>query len=280
MTFEQIGYFLALAEEGSFVRAARRCAISQPSLSNAIRALEAALGAPLFERTVTGSELTAFGRGMLPILARIHDDRTRALEFAHSFDCSSNGKAVARSGLPRLQSWPERAGRLAKSGRRTGTLALAVLLACAAIAIGGSASAGENGVEAAIREMLPAPFRCSRTTEPALYCRHDTAADRTMVLELVSGSDGPSASLTHDYDDARRHEFFATMRGFFVRLGVSADAFDECISQSQWQPAHQSGIGHRVLCYRIELGDRVTHEVFVQAADEVPKLADAGEAAR
>jgi DNA-binding transcriptional LysR family regulator len=249
-------------------------------LSNAIRALEAALGAPLFERTVTGSELTAFGRGMLPILARIHDDRTRALEFAHSFDCSSNGKAVARSGLPRLQSWPERAGRLAKSGRRTGTLALAVLLACAAIAIGGSASAGENGVEAAIREMLPAPFRCSRTTEPALYCRHDTAADRTMVLELVSGSDGPSASLTHDYDDARRHEFFATMRGFFVRLGVSADAFDECISQSQWQPAHQSGIGHRVLCYRIELGDRVTHEVFVQAADEVPKLADAGEAAR
>ena len=54
MTFEQLGYFLALAEERSFVRAARRCGISQPSLTNAVKSLEAALGAPLFERTVKG----------------------------------------------------------------------------------------------------------------------------------------------------------------------------------------------------------------------------------
>jgi molybdate transport repressor ModE-like protein len=83
MTFEQIRYFLALAEEGSFVRAARRCGISQPSLSNAIRSLEAALGAPLFERAVAGSGLTALGRRMHPLLARLHRDRLRALQSAH-----------------------------------------------------------------------------------------------------------------------------------------------------------------------------------------------------
>jgi DNA-binding transcriptional LysR family regulator len=90
MTFEQIGYFLALAEQRSFVRAARRCGISQPSLTNAVKSLEAALGTPLFERTVTGSKLTAFGEQMHPHLARLHHDKLRILELAHTFSCASN----------------------------------------------------------------------------------------------------------------------------------------------------------------------------------------------
>jgi DNA-binding transcriptional LysR family regulator len=90
MTFEQIGYFLALAEERSFVRAARRCGISQPSLTNAVKSLEAALGAPLFERMVTGSKLTAFGKQMHPHLAQLHRDKLRVLELAHTFSCASN----------------------------------------------------------------------------------------------------------------------------------------------------------------------------------------------
>jgi DNA-binding transcriptional LysR family regulator len=88
MTFEQIGYFLALAEERSFVRAARRCGISQPS--NAVKSLEAELGAPLFERSVTGSKLTAFGIQMHPHLAQIHHDKFQVLELAHTFSCASN----------------------------------------------------------------------------------------------------------------------------------------------------------------------------------------------
>jgi DNA-binding transcriptional LysR family regulator len=90
MTFEQIGYFLALAEERSFVRAARRCGISQPSLTNAVKSLEAVLGAPLFERSVTGSKLTAFGIQMHPHLAQIHHDKFQVLELAHTFSCASN----------------------------------------------------------------------------------------------------------------------------------------------------------------------------------------------
>jgi DNA-binding transcriptional LysR family regulator len=97
MTFEQIGYFLALAEERSFVRAARRCGISQPSLTNAVKSLEAVLGAPLFERTVTGSKLTAFGIQMHPHLAQIHHDKFQVLELAHTFSCASNPRQNGRS---------------------------------------------------------------------------------------------------------------------------------------------------------------------------------------
>jgi LysR family transcriptional regulator, hydrogen peroxide-inducible genes activator len=41
---QQIHYFLALCEELNFTCAARRCGVSQPSLSNAISALERELG--------------------------------------------------------------------------------------------------------------------------------------------------------------------------------------------------------------------------------------------
>jgi hypothetical protein len=45
-----IRYFLALCEELNFTRAARRCGVSQPSLTNAIGALERQLGGTLFQR--------------------------------------------------------------------------------------------------------------------------------------------------------------------------------------------------------------------------------------
>jgi len=90
MTFEQLSYFLALAEEKSFVRAAHRCGISQPSLTNAIRALVNELGTPLFERMAKGSELTRFGREIRPLLTRLHHGKLQALEFGRTFNGRSN----------------------------------------------------------------------------------------------------------------------------------------------------------------------------------------------
>jgi LysR family hydrogen peroxide-inducible transcriptional activator len=48
----QVSYFLALCEEQSFTRAARRCGIAQPSLTRAIQSLESEFGGLLFERKV------------------------------------------------------------------------------------------------------------------------------------------------------------------------------------------------------------------------------------
>ena len=50
MQMHQVRYFLALLEERSFTRAARRSGVSQPSLTNAISALEQELGGVLFHR--------------------------------------------------------------------------------------------------------------------------------------------------------------------------------------------------------------------------------------
>ena len=50
LTLDQLRYLVALAEEGSFTRAAERVYLTQPALSVQIRKLEEALGTRLFDR--------------------------------------------------------------------------------------------------------------------------------------------------------------------------------------------------------------------------------------
>lgn len=62
ITFRQLRYFLALAEQGHFTRAAEVIHVSQPALSMQIRALEDQAGGKLVERTPAGIVLTPRGR--------------------------------------------------------------------------------------------------------------------------------------------------------------------------------------------------------------------------
>ena len=72
MQLHQIRYFLALSEELSFRRAARRCNVAQSSLSRGIRALEVELGGPLFHRERGNSHLSRLGQIVRPLLAEAY----------------------------------------------------------------------------------------------------------------------------------------------------------------------------------------------------------------
>ncbi|MFV0384642.1 LysR substrate-binding domain-containing protein [Paracoccus sp. (in: a-proteobacteria)] len=64
ITLRQLRYFLALAEQGHFTRAAETIHVSQPALSMQIRALEDIAGGQLVERTPSGVVLTPRGRAL------------------------------------------------------------------------------------------------------------------------------------------------------------------------------------------------------------------------
>lgn len=74
MTIQQIQYVLEIAKTGSVSQAARNLYLSQPNISNSLKALESELGASLFQRTSSGMVLTAAGRRLTQRASHIIQD--------------------------------------------------------------------------------------------------------------------------------------------------------------------------------------------------------------
>jgi DNA-binding transcriptional LysR family regulator len=71
MTLVQLRHLISLAQTGSFSKSAVALFLTQPALSRSIRALEAELGQPLFDRVGRHSEVTPFGRDVVERAGRL-----------------------------------------------------------------------------------------------------------------------------------------------------------------------------------------------------------------
>jgi len=85
MQMHQIRYFLVLAEELNFTRAAARCNVAQPSLTRAIKSLEEELGGPLVFRDRSHTRLTELGKIVRPYLEDVYRGAENARRKAREF---------------------------------------------------------------------------------------------------------------------------------------------------------------------------------------------------
>lgn len=101
MEIHQLRYFVAVAEEKSFSRAAEKVRVAQPSLSQQIQKLEAELGQPLFDRLARRVVLTEAGVGFLPYAQRILNELSSAQRFVSDRSDDARGD-VAVGILPTI----------------------------------------------------------------------------------------------------------------------------------------------------------------------------------
>ncbi|ARP86868.1 LysR family transcriptional regulator [Bordetella genomosp. 9] len=91
MELRHLRYFVAVAEEKNFTRAAARLGIGQPPLSQQIRQLEDELGAPLFLRLPRGIELTEAGQQFLADSRDVLNAAARAADQARRLGRGESG---------------------------------------------------------------------------------------------------------------------------------------------------------------------------------------------
>lgn len=85
MEIQQIRYFLALCEQGSFSRAAEVCEVSQPALTSAIKRVEDEMGGILFHREGKRVMLSRLGQMLRPHFEQMLGDREAAYQIARNF---------------------------------------------------------------------------------------------------------------------------------------------------------------------------------------------------
>jgi DNA-binding transcriptional LysR family regulator len=82
MEMHQVRYFLAVARTLNFTRAAEECNVAQPSLTRAIKLLEAEFGGDLFRRERPHAMMTPLGERMYPLLKQCYDSAQSARALA------------------------------------------------------------------------------------------------------------------------------------------------------------------------------------------------------
>jgi len=115
MEFHQLRYVCAIADTGNFSRAAERCQVAQPSLSQQVLKLEEELGTKLFDRLGRSIRLTEAGRAFIPRARTILEQMETARSSAADQNTDFRG-SVAVGVIPTVAPYliPSYAARFAK----------------------------------------------------------------------------------------------------------------------------------------------------------------------
>jgi DNA-binding transcriptional LysR family regulator len=187
MELRHLRYFDAIAEAGNVTHAAARLKVTQPSLSQAIRELEAEIGCPLFVRRARGVELTDGGRAFRLKVKDILRDAAAAPAAARSAAAGNSGELVVGftgssiyGVLPALvDAFRTRHPAVALTLREMLTDAQLESLREHRIDVGlGRPAAGEPGIVS--RTIVRLPFMV------ALPVRHPLAGRRSIALKALA----------------------------------------------------------------------------------------------
>ncbi|MFF3256717.1 LysR family transcriptional regulator [Actinacidiphila glaucinigra] len=200
----QLRYFVAVAEESSYTRAAERLMISQQSLSQQVSLLERMLSVKLFDRGTRGTSLTPVGVLFLPEARAVLDRADAAID------------VVARAARGEIGTL-----RLAFLATTTNHLLPPVVRAVRQRLPGLTLTTEETTIAPLVDGLLKGRYDVAFTRPPLV----DGLKTRTLVIEPVC------AVLPEDHPLARRTE---------LALGELADERWVLTPRSSWEPWHQA----------------------------------------
>jgi DNA-binding transcriptional LysR family regulator len=226
LELRHLRYFAALADAGSFTKAAEQLYIAQPTLSQQIRRLEQITGTPLLYRRRDGLQLTPAGRVLLDasrdVLSRVDHELSRTRQAAGLG--RPRLRMVIPPGLPEALAVPAAAALRAAAAaadvdvdwRETALDAEFSLIGTRRADAGlGWLTAGPQALPAALDAMILGEF------EPDLWIpsTHPAAQRGTITLEELAGLDvlhGPRRAQAGTYDAWARVVHAADPRFGFI----------------------------------------------------------------
>lgn len=180
-------YFVTVAEELHFSRAAIKLGLSQPPLTQQIQKLEQRIGFPLFERSTRRTTLTDAGAALLPLARAAIVEVDRAIEAARRAGRGESGALVVAtppslmlSTLPKvIRTFRQRLPQIELHLREMSTTAIAEALSAGTVDIGFLRT---PSVSSSLRELL----RYREATAAILPATHPLAKTKRLRLSQLA----------------------------------------------------------------------------------------------